>query len=447
MNKPPESTAATFRRWSLLPLALFLLVYVGGGLYFSLGGNEKGFYAFPPVFATIPSILLALFLAKRFNAEFFRPFAQGVLNKNVLLMCAIFALSGMFSAIAEQSGCVKATVNLGLSVIPTGFLLAGFFVLSSLMATAMGTSVGTVAALAPIALGMAQTADVSIVFMAGVLLSGAMFGDNLSLISDTSIAATSTQDCHPREKFLENVKIVAPAALGLLILYWVLSPSVPVDVTPNEHFGLVLPYVLIFVLAVIGVPVLMVLGLGCIVAACVGMYFQGMTLVEIPAVYLEGALSLFDFMLFTLVISGLGMLAEKSGGLALIQQAVMAGVSRLITNNESKKNQQSIGEIAIGLLVSLSNLATANNTIAILLSGSAARAISEQAQISKKRAASILDIFSCIVQGLIPWGMQILIISAVFKISPVDVPLYVFYPWCLLMAVGINIWIKKARLE
>ena len=438
MDKSLQSHPSAYERWSLLPLVLFLLVFIGCGLYFSLFGDAKGFHSFPPVMATLPSIALAIVLARIFKADFIKTFAAGALNKNVLLMCAIFALSGMFSAVAEQSGCVKATVNLGLSVMPAGFLLAGFFVLSSLMSTAMGTSVGTVAALSAIALGMAGEADIHLGLMAGVLISGAMFGDNLSLISDTSVAATSTQDCQPREKFLENFKIVVPAAVGLFLIYWVMSPGAPLNITPDFSVWMVVPYLMIFILALLGVPVLIVLVVGCLIAGFLGIYFRQITMVDLPGVYFDGFMSLLDFMLLSLAISGLGMLVEKSGGLSLIQNAVMESVSNLM--KKKTQSQKTIGELAIAVLVSLSNLATANNTIAILLSGVAARSIAEKTKIVKKRAASILDIFSCVIQGVIPWGMQILIISAVFKISPMEISLYAFYPWCLLFVALFNIW-------
>ncbi len=427
---------------ALLPLMVFLLSFLGAGLYFILTDNALGFYAFSPALATLPAIILAAFLAKSFHQDFVQPFVRGVMNKNVWMMCGIFLLAGAFSALAKSSGGVNATVNFGLSIIPSWFLLPGLFIITAFISTAMGTSVGTIAAVSPIALGLAHSADVYLPLMAGVVLSGAMFGDNLSIISDTSIAATRTQNCKPRDKFKENFMLAVPAALIVIGIYFAVSPVGVLSHWGDYNVLLILPYGVIFVLAILGMNVFVVLLSGIIAAASLGFLLSDYSLQQVGRDVLDGCLSMKDITLLTLAVSGLGVVMEKAGGLEYIRRAMSSIFSRIIQSS-TDRHELIKGELAVASLVSVCNLATANNTIAILLSGRTAKVMSENCGISAKRTASLLDVFSCIVQGMIPWGAQLLLLGASFSLSPLMLPLYCFYPLMLCLVTCGFIFTKK----
>lgn len=420
---------------SLLPLCLFLLTFVTAGIVFSMRSGGVGFYAFSPAWATLPGIALALFMAHKQPVErFLKPFLKGMTDTSILLMCCIFMLSGIFSGIAQSLGAVDAVVNLGLTLIPSWFLLPGLFMVVALLSTAMGTSVGVIAAVAPIVLGVAQTAQVDLPLAAGVVLSGAMFGDNLSIISDTSIAASGTQQCSPKQKFKANLKLALLPSLAVIFIYICLSPSAIEVPVASFDWIKILPYGLIFSLALLGCPVLWVLSAGIVCEVII------LSVLGIDAPLLhdvgQGMLAMRDITSLTLSISGLGYIMERKGGMAFV-------VAYLESKFDHSKRQAS-AEKSIALLVSVCNLATANNTIAILLSGGAARNMAQAQGVNPGRAASLLDIFSCVVQGVIPWGAQLLLLGTIFGLSPLVIIPYCFYPFLLLLFTLLSMRVNKS---
>lgn len=445
MNTPEPRAIA------LSPLALFLCVFMGSGIYFTLQGNTFGFYQITPSTAAVPALILAMLLPPKSlqRAEFSDrvvTFWQGLSNSTVLAMCFIFVLAGAFTAVAKSTGGVTATVDLGLSVIPSWFLLPGMFLITAFISTAMGTSTGTIAATAPIALGVTETAGIPLPMMAGVVLSGAMFGDNLSIISDTTIAATRSQDCAMIDKFKENFSIAMPAAIFLVILYFILTPNAPVNHHVPVDWIKVAPYLAILVMALIGINVFIVLISGILLAGIIGVvtdthYHWYQLLADIAT----GIWSMHDIVILSLMLGGIGALMERAGGIKWIITVIEKAITRTASNNEQELDQSSHisrGELGIAALVASVNLGTANNTIAIIVSANAARHLGSTYKISKKRIASLLDIFSCVIQGLIPWGAQILLLGASFKTDPVAIAAWAFYPMSLAVVALLFIWLK-----
>ncbi len=299
---------------ALLPLLVFLALFIGTGTWLTLQGVEFAFYQLPAPVAALPAVMLALVLGKEGFNKNLETFFKGVGDSNIMAMCLIYLLAGAFATVAKATGGVDATVALGLSLIPGWFLLPGLFLISAFIATAMGTSMGTIGAVAPVALGVAQAAGIDPVLMAGTILSGAMFGDNLSIISDTTIAATRSQGCEMKDKFRENFKIAAPAAIGVILLYLTLG-SVGDAPATEAHVELlkVMPYLLILVLALSGMNVFMVLGLGILAAGGVGL-LGDYPLGQFSKDIYQGFTGMQEIFLLSMLIGGLGALMERQGG-------------------------------------------------------------------------------------------------------------------------------------
>lgn len=259
---------------ALLPLGIFLALFIGVGSYLTMQGVDFAFYQLPAPVAALPAVIVAILLSKEKLNKAIEQFIRGVGHGDIIAMCMIYLLAGAFAAVAKATGGVDATVNFGLSMLPAELILPGIFIISAFIATAMGTSMGTIAAVAPIALGIAQAADMDVALTAGVVLSGAMFGDNLSIISDTTIAATRSQGCQMKDKFRENIKIALPAAIVALVVFAASSNSSEVPATEAIEWLKVLPYVTILVLAVAGVNVFVVLSLGILLAGGVGLFSE-----------------------------------------------------------------------------------------------------------------------------------------------------------------------------
>lgn len=419
---------------ALLPFGLFLVIFVGTGVWLTSQGVEFAFYKYPAPVCVLPAVLLAVFLGRKQLNETIEEFIRGVGDSNIISMCMIFLLSGAFATVAKSTGGVDATVSLGLTVIPSWLLTPGFFIISAFIATAMGTSMGTNAAVAPIALGVAQAAGIPIPVMAGAVMSGSMFGDNLSIISDTTIAATRTQGCDMKDKFRENILIALPAAILCFCIYAFFSGSAEI---PGNEGGTqwlkVLPYLSILVLAVSGVNVFIVLVLGTILAGITGLIgSQDYQLSGFANDIYAGFQVNQEIFLLSMLIGGLGRLMERQGGLAYITKSVSRVIQYLKTFGQGKSSL--IAEPGIAILVSLVNICTANNTIAIVVAGKAAKEIARKNNVTPRRAASILDIYSCVIQGLIPYGAQALLLGSLFSISPIDVVSQSFYP--MLLAVS-----------
>lgn len=421
LNTPKASAIA------LLPLALFLSLFLGTGIYFHLSGVEMAFYQLASPVAILPAIILAVILSKEALNDRIQTFVAGVGHNNIITMCLIYLLAGAFSTVAAATGGVDAMVALGLSIIPPAFLLPGIFLIAAVVSTAMGTSMGTLAALAPVALGLSQAAGINPALMAGVLVSGAMFGDNLSFISDTTIAATRTQGCAMKDKFRANLRIAVPAAvLTVIALAFIDVGSAPIDV-PEANFWLALPYFFIIALAVSGLNVFVVLTLGIILAAVFGFVAVDYAVVAFSQDIYEGFTSMQEIFLLSLLIGGLSALIRQQGGLAFLSNSVERVAAKL-----SKRKERSAA-FGISGLTALTNLAVANNTVTILLSGEVSKRLAKEGGVAPKQSASYLDIFACVVQGVLPYGAQALLMGASFGISPLAVSVNTFY--CFILAI------------
>ncbi|MEZ7205545.1 Na+/H+ antiporter NhaC family protein [Pseudoalteromonas sp. DY56-GL79] len=416
----------TKAKLSLLPLLTFVGIFLGAGLYLQSQGVDYAFYQLKAPVAILPAIVLAFLLNKDTINRSVETFIQGAGHSNIITMCLIYLLAGAFSAVASATGGVDAVVNAGLSLIPPAFLLPGLFLISAVVSTAMGTSMGTIGAIGPIAVAVAMKTGIDPALMAGTIVSGAMFGDNLSIISDTTIAATRTQGCEMKDKFRENLKIALPAALLTVLLLVFLTPEPQVVETKPFDWLLVLPYVFILVLAVIGINVFVVLFSGIVFAGCMGFAgdYQGAAFLN--DIY-KGFSDMQEIFLLSMFIGGLSEFIRINGGLDFLAKQIQK-----ITSIIAKWHRQVADQLGIAALVLTSNLCIANNTVSIIVAGPVAKKLAEDGKISAKRSASLLDIFACVMQGSLPYGAQALLLGATFKISPWDVSSSSYY--CFILA-------------
>ncbi|QIZ75433.1 Na+/H+ antiporter NhaC family protein [Ferrimonas lipolytica] len=410
---------------ALLPLMLYLAIFVGAGVYFQSQGADFAFYQLSPVVAILPAIILGLVLSKQRLNDSIETFMKGIGDQNIIAMCLIYLLAGAFAAVAKATGGVDATVALGLTFIPASLLLPGIFLISAFIATAMGTSMGTIAAVAPVALGIAEQSGIDTAVMAGAVLSGAIFGDNLSIISDTTIAATRTQGAQMKDKFRENLRVAVPTAIIVMVLF-ALSTGGQVALEPQQiELAKVLPYLAILILAVSGLNVFLVLSIGILLAggtALVGGDYGFMTFGQ--DIY-KGFTNMQEIFLLSMLVGGLAALMKQQGGIAWLT----GRIANWIGNTTSPK----AAELGMGALVAATNVCVANNTVSIIVAGPVAKELSEEHDVSPKRAAATLDIFSCIIQGLIPYGAQALLLASTFALSPLTVIAHGWY--CMLLAV------------
>ena len=362
--------------------------------------------------------------------ERIRQYSRGASDPNILLMIWIFVLAGAFATGAKSMGAIDATVNLILSLLPSSLLLPGLFIAACFISLSIGTSVGTVIALVPIALGLGESLGLSNAYVAAVVTGGAFFGDNLSFISDTTIAATRTQGCSMKDKFRANIAIVLPAAIIALVLYFVVGLELP-DVRPSGEAGsflLTLPYLLVLVAAVAGMNVLGVLTLGIIACGAVGLGTGTLPAWDWIAALGSGITGMGELIIVTLMAGGMLELIRYNGGIDYLLKHLTRGIS-------GKRG----AELTIAVLVSVANLCTANNTIAILTTGKVSREITKQYGLDPRKTASILDTFSCFVQGLIPYGAQLLLASKLAGVSPMDIVPNLYYPFimggCALLSI------------
>jgi Na+/H+ antiporter NhaC len=442
-NTTPKPSAL-----ALLPLILFLILFIGSGVYFTLEGVDYAFYQLPAHVAILPAVILAIGLSRERLNTAIEQLIRGMGHGDIIAMCLIYLLAGAFSSVADATGGVEATVNLGLALIPESLILPGLFVIAAFISTAMGTSMGTIAALAPFALNMATATGQSPAVMAGVLLSGAMFGDNLSFISDTTIAATRSQGCSMRDKFKENVGIAIPAAIAAIILFVFNNQSAPVEAPESINYLAVIPYLSIIVLALAGLNVFVVLTSGILLAMGVGlMNTPDFTLMTFSQEVKDGFASMQEIFVLSLMIGGIAELMRCQGGLIFLTNTVNKVIVRFQKNQGQHHSRAS--EFGIALLVSFANLCTANNTVAIVVSGQVAKNIATEHSVPAKRSASLLDIFSCVVQGMIPYGAQILLLGASFGLSPLVIVSHSYYCFFLaasaLIAVSSRHWWQARR--
>ena len=414
--------------FALLPFAIFIIIYLGAGLYLQALGMEMAFYQFPSVTAMFIALIVAFCMGKESIDQKFSIFAKGAANENVLTMLMIYILAGAFSTVAKTMGGVDATVNLGLSVIPVQLLTAGVFVISAFLGTATGTSVGTVTALVPIAVGLATESGLSVPMMLGACVGGGMFGDNLSMISDTTIAATKTQGVELKDKFRVNFYIALPAALITLVLLLVLARPETAAVMEARTVEIikVLPYVLVLALAIIGVNVFLTLTIGILSAGVIGMACGNLTIFTYAQAIWNGFTGMSEVFFLALFCGGISELIAHNGGIVWL-------IEKLRKMMKGEKSAQ----VGMAALVSLADCATANNTVAIILCGNVAKDVSREYKVDPRQMASLLDVFSCVFQGVIPYGAQLLMAASLtaatynIAISPVQIVPNMWYCWIL----------------
>ncbi|MCR6662349.1 MAG: Na+/H+ antiporter NhaC family protein [Luteimonas sp.] len=419
---------------ALTPLLLFLALFFGAGLYFTSLGDEMGFYQLRAPVAILPAVALAAWIAWRQGLKPGETLLQGMGDPNIVLMCLIFLLAGAFAYVSKAVGAVDAVVSLGIGALHPSLLLPGLFLIACLVSLAIGTSMGTIAAVVPIAVGVADASGLDRALVVGAVIGGAMFGDNLSMISDTTIAATRTQGARMRDKFRENFKIALPAALATMVLLGFAGDSAPVEAEAHASAWLALPYLVVLVLALAGLDVLLVLGIGLVLAGAFGFVFgDGYDAVQYVGDIWIGFEGMVEILLLSLLIGGLGALMKASGGLAWLAQLI----ARFARGHTGRRS----GEFSIAALSTTADVFTANNTVAILVSGGVAKDIAERHGISPHRAASVLDIFACVPQGLLPYGAQLLLAASLASVSPFMLAGKVWYCWLLaLVAIGFMAW-------
>lgn len=399
--------------WALMPLVVFLCLY----LVTSLIVND--FYKVPITVAFMVASIYAVATTKGLSLnDRILQYSSGAANKNIMLMLWIFILAGAFAQSAKAMGAIDTTVNLTLLLLPDNLLLAGIFLASCFISLSIGTSVGTIVALVPVAAGIAAKTDVNLAFMTALVIGGAFFGDNLSFISDTTIAATRTQGCVMRDKFRVNFMIAVPAALLVFIYYIIYGVHVE---SANEiqsiEWAKVIPYLIVLGTAIAGMNVTLVLLLGLLSTGIIGLIYGSFDLFGWFASMGEGITGMGELIIITLMAGGMLELIRFNGGVDYI-------LHRLTQHVKNKRG----AELSIAALVSLANFCTANNTIAIITVGPLANNIAEQFKVDKRKSASVLDIFSCVVQGIIPYGAQMLIAAELTQLSPISIIGYLYYP-------------------
>ncbi|MBI9081109.1 MAG: Na+/H+ antiporter NhaC family protein [Pseudodesulfovibrio sp.] len=428
MNQQPVSSRGS----ALLPLLLFLALFIGTGSVLTMQGKAMAFYQLSAAVAILPAVAFALAMGKGTLEKKISVFLNGVGDINIVTMCIIYLLAGGFASVAKAIGGVDATVNLGLAFIPAELVLPGLFAIAAFVATSMGTSMGTIAAIAPIAAGVGHQTDISSAMLMGTVVGGAMFGDNLSMISDTTIAATRTQGCAMSDKFKMNVRIVAPAAIGTFLLLVFLGTSGNVTNVGDWQFIRVVPYLVILGLAVAGVNVFVVLATGIVLAGSVGLVsIPDYSLLGFSQDIYAGFLGMHEILVLSMLVGGLGELIRFNGGLQWLLERVNS-----LAVKAGRGNTRRSGEFGIAALVALADACTANNTVAIILTGRLAKEIASDTGVDPRRSASLLDIFSCIVQGMTPYAAQVLLAGSIAGISPVAVAANNWY--CMVLA-GISI--------
>ena len=407
---------------ALIPLLFFIVIYLGVGIVLHSKGVEMAFYQFPSVVAMTIAVILAFLMYHKTGIDNnFKLFARGAGDENIMTMLMIFLLAGAFSSVAGAMGGVSSTANLGLAIIPPRFIVPGIFVIAAFLSTATGTSMGTVGAIVPIAYQMAKTADLNMSFVVAAVLTGAMFGDNLSMISDTTIAATRTQGVDLKDKFRTNAWISIPSALIALALMVIFSKGGTVTGSLEYSLIKVIPYVLVLGLALLGLNVFAVLIIGILSAAAVGVGTGAIGLMEVAAKIWTGYQGMIEVFILSMFVGGLAELTKHYGGLKWI----IDKTSKLFKGPKS-------ASVGIAALTALTDAATANNTVAIIVTGEIAKEISEKYKIDPRRTASFLDIFSCIMQGFIPYGAQFLLIASLTK-NAVNPTSMIPYNWYLII--------------
>ncbi|WP_340294797.1 Na+/H+ antiporter NhaC family protein [Staphylococcus coagulans] len=419
--------------WALTPLVVFISIFLGAGII------TKDFTFMPLNVAAIIGVVVALMMNRQEKLTTkVEVFAQKAGHPNIILMMFIFILAGAFSKTAQAMGGVTSIVNLGLSLIPQNYLIVGLFIICMFISISMGTSVGTVAAIAPVGFGISQATEIPAALAMATVVGGAMFGDNLSMISDTTIAAVRTQKTQMSDKFKVNFRIVVPGALITIVLLWWLTMGYQIDHTKTYDYEWfkVIPYLLVLILAIIGVNVILVLLGGVALAGVIGLIDHAFSFSGLLKVISEGIIGMQDIAMIALLIGGMIGLVEHHGGITWLLNFVKSRV-------KSRRG----AEFGIAGLVSIADISTANNTISIIMAGPLAKDIADEYQIDARKSASILDIFGSAFQGFVPYSLQLIAAAGVASISPVMLLPYSIYPIMLALCGVVAIIFNLPRLE
>lgn len=413
--------------WALLPIAVFLMLFIAVGIIDNRMGGMFG-DSLPAIVGFLIALIVAFLQnpkgTKLTFEEKLNTMARGAGEENIMIMCLVFILAGAFSASVKAAGGADATVNFGLSILPGNVAVVGVFIIGCFISTSMGTSVGTIVALAPIAIGISEKTGISMALCIGAAVCGAMFGDNLSMISDTTIAATRTQGCAMKDKFRENFKIALPAAIVTAIIFFV--STMGTNYAPAEELTYnvvrIIPYLVVLIGALVGLNVFLLLVGGTVLSLAIGIAYGDFGLLDIFKIMGDGIMSMYDITVISILVAGVVSLVRQNGGIDWILYVIRRCI-------HGKKG----AEIGIAALSSVVDCSTANNTVAIVIAGPIAKEIAEDYDISPKRTASLLDIFTSTFQGIIPYGAQLLYAAAATematqKISSVQIVPYCYYP-------------------
>ncbi|MFJ7849784.1 Na+/H+ antiporter NhaC family protein [Peribacillus sp. NPDC097224] len=399
--------------WALTPFIVFLILFIGSGVI------TKDFYTFPVIVAI--AIASATALAMNRKESFDQKveiFCKGAGDSNIMLMVVIFLLAGAFSEVANGMGAVASTVNLALSIVPQNLLMVGLFIIACFISLSMGTSMGTIVALAPIGVGISDQTDISVALSMAAVIGGAMFGDNLSFISDTTIAAVRTQGTKMKDKFKVNFFIVLPAAIITCFILGFLTMGEQATISGEAYNWVkILPYLCVLVAALAGINVFLVLSIGIVFAGIIGLADGSYHAMEVIQKMGDGMAGMYEISFLAILIAGMVSVIKHNGGIDYLLNLVTR-------KSKSRKS----AEFSIAGLVALTNLSTANNTISIIIAGPLAKNIAEKYEIDPRKSASLLDVFACSIQGLLPYGAQLLLAAGVAHISPISILPYSFYP-------------------
>ncbi len=417
---------------ALLPIGVFLVIFLGSGI---ITGD---FYAMPAIVAFLIALAVA-FLQNRklkFN-EKIAVIAKGVGDENIITMSLIFLCAGAFSGAVKAAGGVESTVNLGLSILPSSIAVVGLFIIGCFISVSMGTSMGTIAALAPIAVGISEKTGFSMAICIGAVVCGAMFGDNLSMISDTTIAAVKTQGCEMKDKFKENFFIVLPAAILTIGIFFFITLNGDFELADELAYNIwkVVPYIVVLVGALIGINVFVVLIGGTIISLIVGVATGSIVLNQMFVVVGEGVTGMYDITVISIVVACIVSLVKENGGIQF--------VLNLIHKNIKSEKGAELGIAGLSLAV---DACTANNTVAIVMAGPIAKEISDEFGVNPKRSASLLDIFSSVGQGFIPYGAQLLSAATLTGLTPFDIMPYLYYPILMAVSAVLFILLRKRKV-
>lgn len=422
---------------ALIPFAVFIFLYLGVGIILETSGTEMAFYQLPAPVAIIVGVVVAFIIFKGSIEEKFSQFAKGCGNENILIMCFIYLFAGAFATVAKSMGGVDSTVNLGLSFIPAQYITAGLFIIAAFISVATGTSMGTISTVAPIAIATAEKAGLNMTLIVAAIIGGAMFGDNLSVISDTTIAATRTQNCELKDKFKVNFYIALPAAVltfVLLIIFGKPETIVPIQKL-DYNIVKVIPYILVLGLAVSGFNVFLTLGVGTVVAGIVGIAYGDLTPLTFAQNIYAGFTGMNEIFLLSMFTGGLAHMVTQHGGLQWILEKIQSVV-------KSEKSAQ----IGISAIAAAADMAVANNTVAIIITGPIAKELSRKYKVDPRKSASLLDIWTCIFQGFIPYGAQILLAGSLTAgaVSPLALFPFLWYQQLLAVFTLISMFIPYA---